>query len=121
MQTRAGTRRQTLRMLARCTQLTRVERASDDVSRFLAYGSAATEDAVLADIPAVAYWRGLILRNYSVWAWRELWAWLVNMGINGLTARAKLGERFSDALEPQSVHGCGLSAAVSRQSSAAYG
>jgi len=102
-QTRAGTRRQTLRMLARCAQLTRVERVSDDVSRFLAYGSAATEDAVLAGIPAVAHWRGLILRNYSVWAWRELWAWLVNMGINGLTARAELGERFADALEPQSV------------------
>ena len=49
-QTRAGTRRQTLRMLARCTQLARVEHASDDVSRFLAYGSAATEDAVLAGI-----------------------------------------------------------------------
>jgi len=46
-QTRAGTRRQTLRILARCTQLARVEHASDDVSRFLAYGSAATEDAVL--------------------------------------------------------------------------
>ncbi len=102
-QTRAGTRRQTLRMLARCTELTRVERVSDDVSRFLAYGSAATGDAVLAGIPAVARWRGLILRNYSVWAWRELWAWLVNVGINGLTARAELGEKFAGALEPQSV------------------
>ena len=90
-------------MLARCIQLTRVEHASDDVSRFLAYGSAATEDAVLADIPAVAHWRGLILRNHSVWAWRELWAWLVNEGINGLTARAKLGDKFADALEQQSV------------------
>jgi hypothetical protein len=102
-QTRAGTRRQTLRMLARCTQLTRVEHASDDVSEFLAYGSAATEDAVLAGIPAVARWRGLILRNHSVWAWRELWAWLVNEGINGLTARAELGDKFAGALEPQSV------------------
>lgn len=80
-----------------------MEHASDDVSRFLAYGSAATEDAVLAGIPAVAHWRGLILRNHSVWAWRELWAWLVNEGINGLTARAKLGDKFADALEPQSV------------------
>lgn len=106
-QTRAGTRRQTLRMVARCTQLTRVEHASDDVSRFLAYGSAATEDAVLAVIPAVAHWRGLILRNYSVWAWRELWAWLVNEGINGLTARAELGDKFADALEPQSVRAFG--------------
>jgi hypothetical protein len=104
-QTRAGTRRQTLRMLARCTQLARVEHASDDVSEFLAYGSAATEDAVLAGIPAAARWRGLILRNYSVWAWRELWAWLVNEGINGLTARAELGDKFAGALGPQSVRG----------------
>jgi hypothetical protein len=102
-QTRAGTRRQTLRMLARCTQLTRVEHASDDISEFLAYGNVATEDAVLAGIPGVAHWRGLILRNYSVWAWRELWAWLVNEGINGLTARAELGDKFADALDPQSV------------------
>ncbi len=90
-------------MLARCTQLTRVEHASDDVSEFVAYGSAATQDAVLGGIPAVARWRGLILRNYSVWAWRELWAWLVNEGINGLTARAELGDKFAGALEPQSV------------------
>lgn len=102
-QTRAGTRRQTLRMLARCTQISRVEHVSDDVSRFIAYGSAAAEDAVLAEIPAVGRWRGLILRNLSVWAWRELWAWLVNEGISGLTARAKPGDKFADALEAQSV------------------
>jgi hypothetical protein len=102
-QTRAGTRRQTLRMVARCIQLTRVEHVGDDVSRFLAYGGAAIEDTGLDDIPAVARWRGLILRNYSVWAWRELWAWLVNEGINGLTARAMPGDKFADALEPQSV------------------
>ena len=43
-----------------------------------------------------ARWRGLTLRNHSVRAWRELWAWMVN-GIDGLTPRTALGDQFADA------------------------
>ena len=45
-------------MLARCIELTSVEQVSGDVSRFLAYGSAATEDGVLAGTVISARWRG---------------------------------------------------------------
>ena len=100
--TRAWTRRQTLRILARCVGLTSVRQVSIDVSRFLAYDDAVTEDRVLADTVVSARWRGLILRNHSVGAWRDLWAWMVN-GINGLTPRTELGDRFADALPPQTV------------------
>ena len=46
-QTRAWTRRQTLRILARCVELTSVQQVSSDVSRFLGYDDAVTEDGVL--------------------------------------------------------------------------
>ena len=60
------------------------------MSRFLAYDDAVTEDGVLAGTVVAAQWRGLILRNHSVGAWRDLWAWIVN-GIDGLTARSRSG------------------------------
>jgi hypothetical protein len=100
--TRAWTRRQTLRIVARCAQLTTVDRASIDIAEFLAYNEAVTQDAVLISTPIAAQWRGVILRNYSVGAWRDLWRWLVE-GINGLTARAKLGDLFAGGLPDQTV------------------
>jgi hypothetical protein len=101
-QTRAWTRRQTLRIVARCVELTSVRQLSSDVSRFLAFGGAVTEDRVLADTVVSARWRGVILRNHSVGAWRGLWAWMVN-GIDGLTLRTVLGDRFAAALPSQTV------------------
>ena len=89
-QTRAWTRRQTLRILARCTELTSIQHVSEDISRFLAYDEAVTEDRVLAGIVVSARWRGLILRNHSVGAWRDLWAWMVNEASTG-SPRARAG------------------------------
>jgi hypothetical protein len=100
--TRAWIRRQTLRVLARCIQLTEVQEVSQDVPRFLAADSVVNSDSVLNGTLITAQWRGLILRNYSVGAWRELWAWLVN-GIDGLTSQATLGDQFADALPDQTV------------------
>ena len=101
-QTRAWTRRQTLRILARCVELTSVQQVSSDVSRFLGYDNAVTEDRVLASTVISARWRGLVLRNHSVGAWRDLWAWMVNE-IDGLTARTAVGDRFAEALPRQTV------------------
>lgn len=100
--TRAWTRRQTLRTVARCVHLTTVDRASIDIAEFLAYHEAVTQDAVLTSTPIAAQWRGVVLRNYSVGAWRDLWRWLVE-GINGLTERARLGDLFADGLPDQTV------------------
>jgi hypothetical protein len=100
--TRAWTRRQTLRTVARCVQLTTVDRASIDIAEFLAYNKAVTQDTVLTSTPVAAQWRGVILRNYSVGAWRDLWRWLVE-GINGLTERARLGDLFAAGLPDQTV------------------
>jgi hypothetical protein len=101
--TRAGIRRQTLRMIARSIQLTNVQNITRDIAHFLAYRHEAVEDDLLASMDITAEWRGLMLRNISVTAWRDLWAWVVN-GIDGLTTRASLADRFVDAL-PQGTVG----------------
>lgn len=101
-QTRAWTRRQTLRIVARCVELTSVKQVSRDVSRVLAYGDESAEDPFLASSVIAAQWRGVILRNHSVGAWRDLWAWIVN-SIDGLTSRATLGDRLAGALPSQTV------------------
>jgi hypothetical protein len=100
--TRAGTRRQTLRMIARSIQLTDVQFVTRDLAPFLAYRDEGFEDDVLASMDITAEWRGLVLRNISVAAWRDLWACVVN-GIDGLTARASLADRFADALSQGTV------------------
>ena len=99
---RAAARRQTLRMIARCLQLTEVRQVTSDVSRFVACAPEAFDDGVLNSLNLTGEWRGLILRNHSVTAWRELWAWLIN-GIGGLTTRSKLADQFADALPEGSV------------------
>jgi hypothetical protein len=100
--TRAAIRRQTLRMIARSIRLTSVTRATRDVSHFLAFDDEAAADGVMAGMDVAAEWRGVVLRNFSVAAWRDLWAWIVN-SIDGLTARSDLGDRFADALPQKTV------------------
>lgn len=73
-ETLAWTRRETLRVLARCSQLTPIKRVGRDLPDFLAYHATAMDDAVLAEAKISAQWRGVILRNYSVEAWRDMWA-----------------------------------------------
>ncbi|REE95640.1 hypothetical protein [Thermomonospora umbrina] len=43
----------------------------------VAFGDQIETDPVLRDLDHVLAWRGLMLRNYSVSAWRRLWAGLV--------------------------------------------
>lgn len=101
---RAAVRRQTLRMIARCVQLTEVRQVTRDISRFVTCDPRAFEDQVLTGIDLTAEWRGLILRNHSVTAWRALWAWLIN-GINGLTSRAQLADQLADVMPEGTVSG----------------
>jgi hypothetical protein len=96
--TRAWTRRQTIRVLARSIERAEVRQASTDLSRFLAYDDAVLRDPVLGGTMVSALWRGLVLRNHSVGAWRDLWAWLAEQ-IDGLTPRAALGDRFAATLD----------------------
>lgn len=54
-------------------------------------------DPVAAALSITPAWRGAVLRNYSVGAWRRAWSWLVEELGEPMTA-VQLGERFADAL-----------------------
>lgn len=100
-----ATRRSTLRMLDRCMALDVVSRPTVDVTRILCFDPHTYEDPVLGSLPVVPQWRGLMLRNYSVRAWRDLWAWMVN-GIDGLSPRQSVGHRLAEQFDAsQTVRG----------------
>ncbi|WNI14840.1 hypothetical protein [Actinacidiphila sp. ITFR-21] len=73
------TRRATLRILGRAVELH--GRDGDGylatLTSAVAFGDELDADPVLAAVPEAQGWRGLLLRHYSVGAWRRLWASLV--------------------------------------------
>lgn len=71
------TRRATMRILVRSVQLRPSASWTRSVRDCVAYGDTATSDRVLADEDRALAWRGVLLRHYSVGAWRRLWANLV--------------------------------------------
>ncbi|MGW4817501.1 hypothetical protein ACWEP4_00690 [Streptomyces sp. NPDC004227] len=73
------TRRATLRILGRAIALHGHEGDGyqETLRSAVAFGEETTTDPVLAAIPETAGWRGVLLRHYSVGAWRRLWAALV--------------------------------------------
>jgi hypothetical protein len=94
---KAGTRRETVRLLARVMRTHQVDHVTGDVGRAIAFGDFATTDPVTTGLAATAAWRGVALRNYSVGAWRRLWSWLVEQ-VNGLTPSTAVADAFADAL-----------------------
>ncbi|GAB3988295.1 hypothetical protein GCM10029978_110310 [Actinoallomurus acanthiterrae] len=73
-------RRSALRMIGRTTELygDRADLSWEEVvRRAVAFGDRPETDPLLRDIPEILSWRGLLLRHYSVNAWRRLWAGLV--------------------------------------------
>lgn len=74
-------RRATMRILGRTTVLHGAEADltwTEAVESTVVFGDALDTDPVLAAIKEAESWRGLLLRNYSVSAWRRLWAALVS-------------------------------------------
>ncbi len=84
-------------MLRRAVELSDIRWMTGDLSRFICFDDQAHDDAVLAGIPQVQEWRGLMLRNQSTSAWRQLWAWLVD-AVQALSTRRLLADRLADAL-----------------------
>ncbi|MER7131640.1 hypothetical protein [Streptosporangium saharense] len=72
-------RRASLRVLARAVELHGAEGGSfEEVLRSaVAFGDQIDVDPVLSSIEQSQGWRGVLLRHYSVGAWRRLWAALV--------------------------------------------
>jgi hypothetical protein len=99
---RAGTRRETIRLITRIMQTHSIEDIIADLAPVIAFGEFATSDEVTRSLAATDAWRGVILRNYSVGAWRRLWSWLVEQ-VDGLTPATAVADAFADVLPDLTV------------------
>jgi hypothetical protein len=96
------TRRQTIQLLTRVVDTHRIVHFTRDIGHVLAFGDFLTTDAVASDIDVAPAWRGVVLRNYSVGAWRRLWSWLVEQ-VKGMVLIEELADRFAEALPDVTV------------------
>lgn len=99
-------RRSAFRMVGRTSELygDRTDLTWDEaVKATVAFGDGVKTDRVLSNIPEIFGWRGLLLRHYSVGAWRRLWAGLVHsIGQDGSgdSSRDELRAWLADAMPP---------------------
>lgn len=100
-----ATRRQTIRLMTRIIETHEVRSASWDITPVLAYGDFVTTDGVVADLAATPIWRGVVLRNYAVGAWRRLWAWMVDQvhEADGLMRVEELAQLLAAQMPEDSV------------------
>ena len=97
-------RRATLQLMARIMDTFPVKSLGGDVSAALAFGGFLTTDALAATSEEAAMWRGVLLRNFSVGAWRRLWAWIVDQVVDGSAVTSDaLVRSFADELPDRSV------------------
>lgn len=93
----ALSRRNTIRLLARVMQTHEIGDVTNDIRPVIAYGDFLTSDPVTAPLDTAPVWRGVVLRNYAVGAWRRLWSWLVSEVV-GLLPADDLADRFADSM-----------------------
>lgn len=98
----ARDRRHTIQLIARVIQTHDVDQAARDLRLALAFGDFLTLDEVAGRIPIGAAWQGVLLRNYSVGAWRRLWARLVNQ-VTGAVLASAVADEFADQLPAGTV------------------
>lgn len=99
---RSATRRQTIQLLARVVDTHPVASFTRDIGHVLSFGDFLTTDTVTSGIDAAAAWRGVVLRNHAVGAWRRLWSWLVEQ-CEGLMPIDDLAETFAQELPDTTV------------------
>jgi len=95
-------RRDTIRLIARIVDTHSVAYLTRDVGDVLAFGDFLVQDEETTRSPVAAVWRGLVLRNHAVGAWRRLWAWLVDE-VEGLTHISDVAGAFADRLPTGSL------------------
>lgn len=95
------TRRSTVQLLARTTGPVSPDLA-DSFTAKVGFGSFLMTDPVAAGLEEAEAWRGVILRSYSVGAWRRLWAWLVDQVVETVSV-PELADSFASELPDQSV------------------
>lgn len=97
-------RRQTAQLLGRALMLPdrAAAAAQDRFRQALGFGDFIAADQVAAQLPIAEAWRGAILRNYSVGAWRRIWSWLVDL-LGEPAPLHELADQLADSLEDITV------------------
>lgn len=97
------TRRETARLLARV--IDHHGEVSAVTSTFLetvAFGGFIENDELASQLGVAQPWRGLLLRHYSVGAWRRIWSWLVDQ-VDDFVPPPVVEDAFADALPDVTV------------------
>lgn len=92
-------RRSTLQLLRQAFRQADVIDVTRDLQTWLCYSPDGQQQA-RTRVPEL--WRGLILRNRTTTAWRELWAWLVDE-VGTLSTRDRLADRLAASLPASTV------------------
>lgn len=91
------TRRATARLLGRVLA-DGVDMPTQDAFRLrIGFGDFILTDPVASTLQIAEAWRGAILRNYSVGAWRRLWSWIVELLAEPASVEA-LADQLAEAL-----------------------
>ncbi len=96
-------RRHTIEMLTRLLDLHTVHSITGDLVPLLAFGDLLISDEQLETNPITVAWRGLVLRNYAVGAWRRLWSWLVEQVEVGMTPATHVADALAEQLPDGTV------------------
>lgn len=97
-------RRTTLQLIARVIDTHAAESLNESIIQAVAFGNFIATDPVVSGSDESAMWRGVLLRNFSVGAWRRLWAWLVDQVYDGVALTdSALEDRFAEELPTATV------------------
>jgi hypothetical protein len=97
-------RRATLQLMARVIETHSVTSLTTSLLHAIAFGDFIEVDPVASSSEVPAMWRGVLLRNFSVGAWRRLWAWLVDQVCDGTAVSdTALEDLFAEQLPASSV------------------
>jgi hypothetical protein len=96
-------RSQTARMLCRLIEMYEPANLSTELSRKLIADPRTYTDYQLRELQIVPAWRGVALRRWYTWAWRDLWRWLVNDQMTGAVPLRQLQGALSEHLPDQKL------------------
>lgn len=96
-------RSQTALMLSRLIEMYEPEDISNTLSRKLIADSQTYDDRQLQGLQIVPAWRGVALRRWYTWAWRDLWRWLVNENVIGVVPVSQFQGALAEQLPEQTV------------------
>jgi hypothetical protein len=93
----AGRRYATARMLLRIIDDIHPSSPNRELAPLIAFGDLLDSDPVINKLAIASAWRGIVLRNYSVGAWRSMWSFLINQ-MEGRTPVSAVAHPLTDLL-----------------------